>query len=144
MASGVLVSMAASPPVAARIGIDTFHFIKGQLFYLCFAVPVLVALSFFPPRLARRAGLAVFFGALCLMVLALCFGPEIKGAKHPHWTATRNSSTTFGHFGGSGTFVWVDPVANVACFALADREFDEWALSAWPAFGDAVLHELGR
>jgi cell division protein FtsW len=68
MASGVLVSMAASPPVAERIGIDTFHFIKGQLFYLGFAVPVLVALSFFPPRLARRAGLAVFFGALVLMV----------------------------------------------------------------------------
>jgi cell division protein FtsW len=80
MASGVLVSMAASPPVADRIGIDTFHFIKGQLFYLFFAVPVLVALSFFPPRLARRAGLAVFFGALGLMVLALFFGPEIKGA----------------------------------------------------------------
>ena len=80
MASGVLVSMAASPPVADRIGIDTFHFIKMQLFYLCFAVPVLVALSFFPPRLARRAGLAVFFGALGLMVLALFFGPEIKGA----------------------------------------------------------------
>jgi cell division protein FtsW len=80
MASGVLVSMAASPPVADRIGLDTFHFIKGQLFYLCFAVPVLVALSFFPPRLARRAGLAMFFGALGLMVLALFFGPEIKGA----------------------------------------------------------------
>jgi cell division protein FtsW len=80
MASGVLVSMAASPPVADRIGLDTFHFIKGQLFYLCLAVPVLVALSFFPPRLARRAGLAMFFGALGLMVLALFFGPEIKGA----------------------------------------------------------------
>ena len=80
MASGVLVSMAASPPVADRIGIDTFHFIKMQLFYLCFAVPTLVALSFFPPRLARRAGLAMFFGALGLMVLALFFGPEIKGA----------------------------------------------------------------
>jgi len=80
MASGVLVSMAASPPVADRIGADTFHFIKGQLFYLCFAVPLLVALSFFPPRLARRAGLAMFFGALGLMVLALFFGPEIKGA----------------------------------------------------------------
>jgi CubicO group peptidase (beta-lactamase class C family) len=71
-------------------------------------------------------------------------GPEIKGAKHPHWTATRNSSSTFGHFGGTGTFVWVDPVANVACFALTNREFDEWALSAWPSFGDAVLNELGR
>lgn len=80
MASGVLVSMAASPPVAERIGADTFHFIKGQLFYLVLAVPVLVSLSFFPPRLARRAGLLVFFGALGLMVLALFFGPEIKGA----------------------------------------------------------------
>jgi cell division protein FtsW len=80
MASGVLVSMAASPPVADRIGAETFHFIKGQLFYLCFAVPTLVALSFFPPRLARRAGLAMFFAALGLMVLALLFGPEIKGA----------------------------------------------------------------
>ena len=80
MASGVLVSMAASPPVADRIGADTFHFIKGQLFYITFAVPLLIALSFFPPRLARRAGLAVFFGSLGLMVLALFFGPEIKGA----------------------------------------------------------------
>lgn len=80
MASGVLVSMAASPPVADRIGADTFHFIKGQLFYLTFAVPVLVALSFVPPRLVRRAGLGVFLGALALMVLALFFGPEIKGA----------------------------------------------------------------
>ena len=80
MASGVLVSMAASPPVAERIGADTFHFIKGQLFYLVLAVPVLVSLSFFPPRLARRAGLVVFFAALGLMVLALFFGPEIKGA----------------------------------------------------------------
>ena len=80
MASGVLVSMAASPPVADRIGADTFHFIKGQLFYLTFAVPLLIALSFFPPRLARRAGLVMFFGALGLMVLALFFGPELKGA----------------------------------------------------------------
>jgi cell division protein FtsW len=59
MALGVLVSMAASPPVAERIGADTFHFIKGQLFYLGLAVPGLVALSFLPLRLARRAGLVV-------------------------------------------------------------------------------------
>ena len=81
MASGVLVSMAASPPVAERIGADTFHFIKGQLFYLVLAVPVLVALSFFPPRhgAARRAS-RVLRLSLGLMVAALFFGPEIKGA----------------------------------------------------------------
>ncbi len=80
MASGVLISMAASPPVAERIGIDTFHFFRSQLFYLVPAVCVLVTLSFFTPRLARRTGLLVFFGSLALMVAALFFGPEIKGA----------------------------------------------------------------
>ena len=50
MAAGVLISMAASPPVAERIGVDTFHFFKGQLFYLVPAVLVLVTLSFLPPR----------------------------------------------------------------------------------------------
>jgi CubicO group peptidase (beta-lactamase class C family) len=58
--------------------------------------------------------------------------------------AIRNSASTFGHFGGSGTFIWIDPVANVACFALSNREFGDWALDAWPKFGDAVLNELGR
>lgn len=71
-------------------------------------------------------------------------GPELRGTKQPHWTATRNSSSTFGHFGGSGTFLWVDPVANVACCALADLEFGGWARTHWPIFGDAVLDELGR
>jgi CubicO group peptidase (beta-lactamase class C family) len=71
-------------------------------------------------------------------------GPELRGSKQPHWTATRNSASTYGHFGGSGTFAWVDPVANVACCALADREFGDWARTSWPMFGDAVLTELGR
>ncbi len=71
-------------------------------------------------------------------------GPEIRGAKHPHWTGSRNSGSTFGHFGGSGTFVWVDPVVDVAVVALSDRDFGDWALAAWPAFSDAVLDELTR
>ena len=51
---------------------------------------------------------------------------------------------TFGHFGGAGTFMWVDPAVGVACLALTDRAFDEWAaeaLRAWPEFSDAVLAE---
>lgn len=71
-------------------------------------------------------------------------GPELRASKSPHWTATRNSSSTYGHFGGSGTFAWVDPVANVACCALTDLAFEAWAREAWPVFGDAVLEELGR
>jgi CubicO group peptidase (beta-lactamase class C family) len=71
-------------------------------------------------------------------------GPEIRGGKSPHWTSPRNSDVTYGHFGGSGTFVWVDPIADVACAVLTDREFDEWALSYWPEFSSAVLDEFAR
>jgi len=68
-------------------------------------------------------------------------GVEIRDAKVPHWTGTTNSSRAFGHFGGSGTFLWVDPDAGLVCAALTDREFGDWALEAWPAFSDAVLAE---
>lgn len=69
-------------------------------------------------------------------------GAEIRGHKTPHWTGSRNSASTFGHFGASGAFLWVDPVADVACVALCDRDFDAWAKSAWPRFSDAVLDAL--
>jgi CubicO group peptidase (beta-lactamase class C family) len=69
-------------------------------------------------------------------------GPEIKGAKTPHWTGTRTSGATFGHFGGSGTFLWVDPVADVACVALTDRDMVSWGMQHWPTFADAVIDEL--
>jgi cell division protein FtsW len=80
MAIGVLVSMAASPPVATRIGLDPLHFIKSQLFYLVVAVITLVSLSFFNRDWTKRASLFGFGGSLLLMLLALKFGPEIKGA----------------------------------------------------------------
>jgi CubicO group peptidase (beta-lactamase class C family) len=66
---------------------------------------------------------------------------ELRDAKSPHWTGTRNSERTFGHFGASGTFLWVDPAARLACGVLTDRPFGDWAKEAWPAFGDAVLAE---
>jgi CubicO group peptidase (beta-lactamase class C family) len=69
-------------------------------------------------------------------------GFELKDAKRPHWTGSRNSPGTFGHFGGAGTFLWVDPEARVACAVLTSREFDDWALEAWPPLADAVLAEL--
>ena len=69
-------------------------------------------------------------------------GFELRDAKEPHWTGTRNSARTFGHFGGSGSFVWVDPEAGAACAALADRRFGAWAKAAWPPLSDAVLAEL--
>ncbi|MFH8367553.1 serine hydrolase domain-containing protein [Streptomyces sp. NPDC018031] len=70
-------------------------------------------------------------------------GFEIRGAKSPHWTGASSSPRTYGHFGQSGTFLWVDPEAGAACVALADRAFGEWAVAAWPKLTEAVLAELG-
>ena len=72
------------------------------------------------------------------------YGPEIHGAKHPHWMGTRNSASCFGHFGGTGSFVWHDPAANISCVGLCEVEFDNWALHYWPIFFDAVLDELAK
>jgi CubicO group peptidase (beta-lactamase class C family) len=69
-------------------------------------------------------------------------GFELRDAKSPHWTGARNSARTFGHFGGSGSFLWVDPAVGAACASLADLEFGDWAKDAWPRLSDAVLAEL--
>jgi CubicO group peptidase (beta-lactamase class C family) len=69
-------------------------------------------------------------------------GFELRDTKRPHWTGASNAPATFGHFGQAGGFLWVDPVAGVACGALTDEGFGPWALAAWPPFSDAVLAEV--
>ena len=69
-------------------------------------------------------------------------GFELRDRKSPHWTGGRSSPATYGHFGRSGTFLWVDPQARAACVCLTDREFGPWAARAWPELTDAVLAEL--
>jgi CubicO group peptidase (beta-lactamase class C family) len=66
-------------------------------------------------------------------------GVELKGNKTPHWSGQFTSPATFGHFGGSGTFLWVDPNRGLAAIALADREFGEWAMVAWPQLSDDII-----
>lgn len=68
---------------------------------------------------------------------------EVRDAKDPHWTGRRNSARTVGHFGGAGTFLWIDPDAGVAAVALTDRDFGPWAMEAWPRFSDRVLERYG-
>jgi CubicO group peptidase (beta-lactamase class C family) len=68
-------------------------------------------------------------------------GFELRDGKSPHWTGTRNSPRTFGHFGRSGTFLWIDPDADVALACLTDLAFGDWATEAWPRLADAVLSE---
>lgn len=71
-------------------------------------------------------------------------GFEIRDHKVPHWTGSRNSPATFGHFGGSGTFVWVDPEIGHGLVVLTNREFGPWALDAWPRLSDAVVDVVRR
>lgn len=72
-------------------------------------------------------------------------GFEIKDGKTKHWMGTTNSHEAFGHFGGSGTFMWMERGEPAALIALTDRRFEDWsadALRLWPAFSDAVLADL--
>ncbi|OBI98883.1 serine hydrolase [Mycobacterium sp. 1465703.0] len=66
-------------------------------------------------------------------------GFELRDAKSPHWTGTRNSPRTFGHFGQAGGFIWADPENDVALVVLTDRDFGDWALQPWPTIADAVI-----
>jgi CubicO group peptidase (beta-lactamase class C family) len=70
-------------------------------------------------------------------------GFELHDGKAPHWMSPRNSPAAFGHFGGTGTFLWVDPDAGLALAVLTDRDFGPWALEAWPSLSGAVLAAAG-
>lgn len=69
-------------------------------------------------------------------------GMEIRSEKSPHWTGSKNSPATFGHFGQAGTFLWVDPALDAACITLTDKPFGPWAVEAWAPFNDEVVTEL--
>jgi CubicO group peptidase (beta-lactamase class C family) len=106
----------------------------------------LLAPAILPEDLVREAGRVAFPG---LRGVLPGFGTqdpndwglglEVRGTKAPHWTGSRNSPATFGHFGRTGTFLWVDPAAALALACLTDRPFGSWAGEAWPALSDAVL-----
>jgi CubicO group peptidase (beta-lactamase class C family) len=70
-------------------------------------------------------------------------GFELRDGKSPHWTGADNSAATFGHFGQSGTFLWVDPAADLALVVLTDRDFGDWTHTLWPTISDGVLREFG-
>jgi cell division protein FtsW len=81
MVLGLVLTMAASPPVAERLGLSTFHFVHRQILFLIPAALLLTATSFLPPRYVRRAALLVYIAAMALVVAALLFGVEVKGSK---------------------------------------------------------------
>jgi cell division protein FtsW len=81
MLAGIILSLAASPPVAARLGLEPFYFVNRQILYLVPALPVLFITSFLSSRTIRRLALLVFIASLVLVVLTLFYGAEVKGAR---------------------------------------------------------------
>jgi len=81
MLGGIVLSLAASPPVAARLGLDAFYFVHRHVLYLVPAIVVMLAMSFLPPRQTRRLALVVFIASYVLVVATLFAGAEVKGAR---------------------------------------------------------------
>ncbi|TAI67004.1 putative lipid II flippase FtsW [Bradyrhizobium sp. Leo170] len=81
MFGGVILSLAASPPVATRIGLDPFHFFSRHVMFLLPSFIVLITVSFLSPRQIRRAAMVVFFVSIALIVMTLLIGPEVKGSR---------------------------------------------------------------
>jgi cell division protein FtsW len=81
MLAGVVLSLAASPPVASRLGLDPFYFVNRHILYLVPAIAVMLAVSFLSPRQIRRLAVIVFVVSLVMVALTPMFGDEIKGAR---------------------------------------------------------------
>ncbi|MES0811229.1 FtsW/RodA/SpoVE family cell cycle protein [Roseibium sp. SCPC15] len=81
LVGGVVLSFAASPPVAERLGVETFFFVKRQAVFLVPALVIMLAGSLMTPRMVRRAALVVFVVSLVLLVATLFLGFEAKGAR---------------------------------------------------------------
>ncbi|CAK7256792.1 putative lipid II flippase FtsW [Shinella yambaruensis] len=81
MGLGFMLSFAASPPVAERLGLDSFHFVKRHAVFLIPAIAVMFGISFMSPRQVRRAAMILLVVSLAAMVLALFFGVEVKGSR---------------------------------------------------------------
>lgn len=78
---GALLTLAASPAVAERIGLQSFHFVYRQFAFLPLALAVVISVSLLSPRAVRRLAVIVFLVSLMLLALTLIAGPEIKGAR---------------------------------------------------------------
>ncbi len=81
MGLGIVLSFAASPAVAERIGLDSFHFATRQIIFTIPALIVMLAVSFLEARQIRRMSLVMICIMLVLMVAVLYIGVEVKGAR---------------------------------------------------------------
>lgn len=112
---GAILALAASPPVAERIGLDTYHFAHRQFVFLPLALAVILGVSMLSPRGIRRLAMVGFGGAVLLTAATLVVGAEIKGATR--WLHVAGFSLQPSEF--------LKPaVAVVAAWMFAERRLD--------------------
>jgi cell division protein FtsW len=81
MLAGIVLSLAASPPVAARLALEPFYFVNRHVLFLVPAIAVMLAISFLPQRHIRRMALLMFIASIALCLATLAYGAEVKGAR---------------------------------------------------------------
>ncbi|MBT6036449.1 MAG: putative lipid II flippase FtsW [Kordiimonadaceae bacterium] len=81
IAIGMVLVFGASPAVAERIGLPSFHFVERQVIFLIMSVCVMFSVSLMTPIMVRRIGVVLFLACLVLLVATLFLGPEVKGAR---------------------------------------------------------------
>ncbi len=140
---GMLASeLRGSPAHGVWATTDDLSRFAGELLQSALLAPP-TASDAIRPQYADLSGIVPGVGSFTPCPWGL--GVEIHGAKRPHWMGRDNSPETFGHFGGAGTMMWVDPISDCALVALTDRPTDDWmadALTLWPDLSDAVLAEV--
>lgn len=81
MGLGIILSFAASPAVAERIGLDSYHFVERQALFMIPAFAVMIGVSFLDDRQIRRVALAILAVTLTMMIAVLFVGVEVKGSR---------------------------------------------------------------
>ncbi|HEY6025645.1 MAG TPA: cell division protein FtsW, partial [Pseudolabrys sp.] len=76
MLAGVVLSLAASPPVAGRLGLEPFYFVNRHVLFLVPTIAILLGVSFLNPRQIRRLSVIVFVVSLIMVAATPMFGAE--------------------------------------------------------------------
>lgn len=129
-----------SPAHGLRLSVDDLVVFANELLNPTLVHPDTLAMAT-TPVFADLPGVLPGFGRHERNLWGLGF--EIKGDKSPHWTAAGNSPSTFGHFGGAGSFLWIDPKRRLAAVCTGSVEFGAWAAAAWPVANQALIEKYG-
>lgn len=146
---GIILLLAASPPLATRLGLDPFFFVHRQALYLVPATVVLIGTSLMDARQVRRAALLVFAVSFVLVALTPFVGAEIKGARR--WLSILGFSLQPSEFLKPAFIVltaWLfaeakrNPQMPSTTFAFASLIAVVFLLVRQPDFGQTVLIAL--